>query len=515
MIRLGTVAAASAAERDMHLAAAEEELKRVLADKTASALHESARGLIGFIDARLQPIDRLHTLSKTLASATAVSAEDVDDYRWLMDHLIGDTVDYDYTSVGRRADMIENDELTDWVLAVQGKGAGAADRALERWRATQSPLWLVATMWTLPSQHPAAGEVLDQSRSIDRASPAYSTVSFLRVRLLADLGRRDEARALLATLPNEPGPGFLLETVNLLRAERFLLAGNLDELLTAAARDTVIPHPVSVTEPDGRTRTEVKPYSQPVFDEDAGMSFTRRMPLDRLVVAATSPILPSRLRVRVAMAAWARAVLLGRDDASLRVAPVIRQLAPQTAADVDRFLKASTPADRHLAAVLLLVRTPGLHADVRGLDDDDSIEESEPARTFRHGGGNWWCGFDDPKLEGRWQGVPELINVLYPRQQIPYPTFITEAERLANERELAALRAVGPARSYVAAEVLLWARARPKDPDVPEALALVVEGWRWGCGDNDNWQLAERAFATLHSRYPQTEWAQRTKYWYK
>jgi hypothetical protein len=199
----------------------------------------------------------------------------------------------------------------------------------------------------------------------------------------------------------------------------------------------------------------------------------------------------------------------------MRVAPALRQLAPQTAPDVDRYLKAANSAERHRAAVLLLMRTPGLHADIRGLDDDDSIDDVEPARAFRHTGGNWWCGFEEPKLESRWQGVPELINLLYPMQQVPYPAFITEAERTTTERELAALKAMGPARSYLAAEVLLWARARPKDPEVPEVLALAVDGWRWGCGDEDNWQLAQRAFATLQSRYSQSEWAQRTKYWYK
>ena len=152
----------------------------------------------------------------------------------------------------------------------------------------------------------------------------------------------------------------------------------------------------------------------------------------------------------------------------------------------------------------------------RGNDDEDSIDDTEPEREFRHLGGNWWCGFDGPGFNANsWQDVSELVHLLYPAKQVPYPSFITTAERAATERELKALTAIGAARSYLATEVLVWARARPKDPNVPEALALVVEGWRWSCGESDNWQLAQKAFQILRQQYTATDWAQRTKYWYK
>jgi hypothetical protein len=110
----------------------------------------------------------------------------------------------------------------------------------------------------------------------------------------------------------------------------------------------------------------------------------------------------------------------------------------------------------------------------------------------------------------------ELIRLLYPSRRVPYPSFIADSERQAVERELDGLKSAGPARSYLAREVLNWVQERPNDPDVPEALALAVQGWRFAnCYDNGDWRLAERAFATLHQRYPQSEWARSTKYWYK
>jgi len=165
-------------------------LKRVLADPGAASLHESTRGLIDFTDARLRTVDRLHAVSKTLTTASSAREQDLQDFQWLMDQLIGDTVDYQYGSVRLRDQAIANDDLTDWVLAVQGQGDGATQRSIARWRASRSPLWLVAAMWNADAPGPATAELIDAARAIDPSSPAYPTISFLRVRLLAAARRR-------------------------------------------------------------------------------------------------------------------------------------------------------------------------------------------------------------------------------------------------------------------------------------------------------------------------------------
>jgi hypothetical protein len=224
------------------------------------------------------------------------------------------------------------------------------------------------------------------------------------------------------------------------------------------------------------------------------------------------------LRLRVAIAAWSRAVLLDRDDEGRRAAAVLRDLAPHVARDVDRYLNAPTSEDRHRAAILLLLRTPGMHRDVRGLDHNETVDDIEPLRTFAQFGGNWWCGLPERDRFNAPVGSPssELIRLLYPAGRVPYPSFITDSEREVTERELDTLKTTGPARSYLAREALTWARERPDDPDVPEALARAVRGWRFAnCYDDADWRMVERAFTTLHRRYPQSEWAKRTKYWYK
>jgi hypothetical protein len=513
LIRRATLSESDPLRTDEIIEYARLELEAVINDPEAAGLHHSAKGLLDHLAARFDPLGRLHVVAAVLASSPSPTEQDIVDYQWLMDRLIGDTVDYDY--VGPDRGEITRDDLDDWVLAIQGRGQEALDRALARWNETQSPLWLVPVMWKLPADHPMAAAVLQAASRVGGKTPAYPTLSFLRVRLLMRMGRQNEARSLLATLPATPRPDFQAEAVNLLQAERLMLARSLEELLVNAPRAIVTNFTSNVGTPP---RIERKTFEKPAFDEDAATIFSIRLPLTRLVAASTAQALPGRLRLRVAAAAFARAIVLRRDDLGVQLATVLRGLAPALQNDLDRYINAANAEDRHLAAVLLLLRTPGVHANIRGLDDDRSYGAAGAEREFSHESGrNWWCGFDlISEPDKRHTQSSELIELLYPDHRVPFPAFVTTAEQGATERELRATAAVGSGRSYVTAEAIKWAAARPTDPNAAEALARAVEGWRWSaCGDDQSGsELPRRAFQTLHSKFPQSDWAKRTKYWF-
>jgi TolA-binding protein len=60
-----------------------------------------------------------------------------------------------------------------------------------------------------------------------------------------------------------------------------------------------------------------------------------------------------------------------------------------------------------------------------------------------------------------------------------------------------------------------WIEAHPDDPRAPEALSLTVRAGHYGCGgDDETDRWVKRAFQLLHSRYPKTEAARRTRYWF-
>jgi hypothetical protein len=486
-------------------AAAEAELRRVIDDPGAAALHSSARGLLDLVALRTRPFERLDALAAALSTERTVSDQAILDYQRLMDRMLGDVTEYDYGSVAALQDMTRSSPLNDWVIAMQGEGPAAGERAVAQWTRTREMPWLVAALWKAPADHPQSSALLTAAAGIERSSPAFATIAFLRVRLLAARGARDEARALLATLPDTPQPGFEAETINLLAAERVKLATSLDELVRYAVR-------TPVSEFDGVTSSPPdKPF--PVFDADAGVLFSQKLPLSALVTAVRTTALPPRLRLRVASVAFVRAVLLQRHDAARELAVIIGPMAPALRADLDRYIAATTAADRHVAAVRLLLRTPGLRGSVAGEEDDQMPRSGEPSRKFEHAfRRNLWCSFapGGPERE-----IPNshLLSLVY-QEGVTFPAFLSAVEVAAVDREIAALAAVGPAPTYLANEAVKWAKARPKDLDAAEALAHAVEAGRWGCTDATTRAASRSAFQTLHRLFPGTEWARRTKYWY-
>ncbi len=66
-----------------------------------------------------------------------------------------------------------------------------------------------------------------------------------------------------------------------------------------------------------------------MFDVDGAEAMDRWMPLSVLQHAASSPILPPALRIRVASSAWLRAVLLGDQSAARNLAPVAGRACPR------------------------------------------------------------------------------------------------------------------------------------------------------------------------------------------
>src|SRR4030095_2836612 len=217
------------------LKTAERELERVLDDRDAAPLYESARRLRAFLACRTRPLARLHELTAKLTRDPTVESQDLSDYVWLMDHLVGDTVAF-HVSDEERVAIAASDDFTSWVLLMQDT-APNLDSALAAWRAGRSPAWLVALLWRVKADHPAAAELLQAAGSLDPQSPAYATALFLRVRVLTEQGRFDDARAVLAAVPERASATASRETRNLYRAQGLRLSRSLDDSLLKAPGD--------------------------------------------------------------------------------------------------------------------------------------------------------------------------------------------------------------------------------------------------------------------------------------
>ena len=504
-------------EGDAALDRADRHLQAITNDSSAPAsLRQSALGLRSLVALRARTPQRFRELATLLAAPGQIHQQDLTDYLLTFDSSINLDTQYDYETVKNLDRLRANDDLTDWLLAFQGKGEAARNRAIARWSETRSTHWLVAAMWKATGSEPATDNLLRAAADVTPDSPAYITVAFLRTRLLIARGERQRARDLLAALPDQPGSAMPPDAINVFRALRLQVAGDLDSWLRAAPRV-----PASAGSSFSDSWSLDKPL-EPSFDVDAALALTESFPLDRLVDAVAKPILPPRLRLIVASEAWTRAVQLRRDDAGLRAAPVIKALAPMLRTEMDRYIGASTTEARHYGGVLTILRWPTFRNYVPLAEGSFGFPPRfrEPSQNLDlNVRKQWWCGFGPMRswtVSGPYEETPvtRLPELVYQAARIPPPAVISVADRAQATREFDALAALGTAPNYLSAEAIAWAKARSKDADVAEALARAVASTRYGCSDKQTGAYSRQAFTILHRQYPGTEWAKRTPFWY-
>ncbi len=469
---------------------AEARLQAILNNRMLVPSYPACRQMLGFVEARLHPAERVRELAQRIANGTSTSlTQDFIDYRYLLDNNVGS----DPNSDPRK------DDLTDWIRTFQS-GPSARDHAIAKWRETKSLPWLVAAITATPPQDAAEPELLAAAQ-LDPHDPRLLTLLYARVVSLHALGNDGEARTLIdANLPylQNDAP---VSSRNLFWTNRLALAKTYDEFLRFAPRQDAEAHPSQpATAPNGI-----------YFDTDSTAVLNRALPLTMLATAAASPHLPKSLQAAVAQATWTRALLLNQSSLAAQLAPAVKQQTPSLAPSIDDYAKSTGDAARHRAALWILLHNPGLRPYiVPNLPRSTAIDHIDSYRD------NWWCADVGARIDtaGAQYSAAEGIPDQPKSTSVPNPTFLTAAEKSAAAAEWARLSNLGPAPNYLAAEVLAWAKSAPDDPRLPEALHLVVRATRYGCTDDHTRTFSRQAFQLLHSNYPGNEWTKKTPYFY-
>jgi hypothetical protein len=494
------------------LTQAEQQLQTILGDHTLQAVHPAARRLLAVVRFRLEPEARLHELAQRLLMPNMgpTLKQDLWDYTLLLDQALDQPE-------GARASQVRNHEMTDWILTFQDRGPHALEHALNRWVATSSQLWLVTALAKIGAGHPKVPELLAAAEQVPAEGPAFASVAFHRIRLLADLGKRHDARQRLDALLARDGTMFPPSARNLLLALRMKLARNLEELLTYAPR-----LPVAITyNIDGRElpadletneRLKLIARDHPLFDGDAARILNRRLPLGTLREAVHRDILPTHLRRQLAMAALVRSLLLGEEDTTRDLVPVVKNLAPELGPYLDEYRAAVNKESRTLAGLFMILRFPGLKPYVQ-----ENVGRLLPLDQIDNYRDNWWCAVNaaTPNQPREADRLSPSLELLYPDSHEEMFEFLRPGQTLATQQELQRLAALGTAPNYLSQQVTAWGQRYDGDSRVPEALHLAVKATRFGCTDADTGKFSKAAFELLHKRYPKSPWAQKTQYWYK
>jgi hypothetical protein len=371
--------------------------------------------------------------------------------------------------------------------------------------------WLVAAISKVAPPNAALPALLAAAAKIKDGSPAFPIITFHRVRLAVDSGQKDVARHLLNDFLSSVTPSLPRSSVNLFLSQRLALANSLDEFLSTAKR---VPAGYALEELTEKPADTDK-AQKVLFDRDAAAVLNERMPLAMLKEAAASQTLPAHLRRRIAIAAWTRAVLLGDESIAEQLVPVLQNLEPDLKSDLQPYLAATNTAARKFAGIFLILKFPGTRPYVV-----PGVERTEPIGKTDSYRDNWWCPLNMDLTASNYENMAAMQTgnaAGSPPKKKPlavYPAFLSEGDHVAAAAELKKLLAIPTGPDYLPAAVLDYAKQQPDDPRLPEALALAVHSTRYGCTDKDTVRFSKAAFDLLHKRFPNSEWAKTTKYWY-
>jgi len=453
------------------LAEADAELAALIADQERAAWHEAAGRLRDWIAIRARPTERAAELAGRLTAPEidpAALGRQLADYSYLIRH-------------APRAS--QPDPLTEWIDALGARSPEGAAKALERWRATHTLPWLVAALTVAPHDGKAPADLLQAAADLKDDSPGKATASFQRARLLIAANQAAEARKELDRLiASHPSLG----SENLGNSLRLRTAASLDDLV----QDGVQQRLSAGGEDDAEAR------SARYLTGEAAFWLNTRLPLAQFG-ATVGKVSAGDVRERLAEAAWTRALLLDDSTEGERAAKAIGQAVPEIAA-----WAAASGADRPSAAAWALIKNPGLAPVAEGgFPRWARLSEMDDFRR------NWWCAKLPVEVssDDRNRDLPDL-----PAR----PAFLSAADNAAAEREVKSLEALGEGYDVVAGRVLAWARERPGDPNVPEALYLASQRARAVNCRQEKSNLSKATFDLLKKSYPKSEWAQKAKYWY-
>jgi hypothetical protein len=504
------------------LSEAEKLLQKILDDQNMRATHAGARRLLNLVRLRLRPEQRLHELAAEVLRRDAQQTlkQDVLDYTLLLDSFVGEDA---LVAEGRLKNVpavVREDDLTDWLVAFQVQDEDALEHSVQRWEKTQTNAWLVAALSKMSGGHPKAASLLAAAERVKTDSAAFPSVVFHSLRLLIEAGREQDARTRLDALLTQERAAFPVSALNLLSSQRMMLARNLEEFLQFAQRT---PSAFSYDD-DGREIAEAtedvlkdetyKDYARgrKLFDTDAARILNEQFPLALLKQAAQSRTLPDNLRREVAAAAWVRSVLLNDRATGKELAPVVEALAPQLKGYLDAESAAATPDARKFSALYAILKFPGLQPYVAsGMGRVTPVQNIDDYRD------NWWC---DRKIQPATDASPKddagnQLKARLLRESTRTPGFLDAAQRALAAQENAKLAALGAAPNYLTRTAIEWANKTPDDPRVPEALHLAVKTTRYGCTDAQSPAFSKAAHQLLHKRYPKSQWAKKTPYWFK
>jgi hypothetical protein len=238
------------------------------------------------------------------------------------------------------------------------------------------------------------------------------------------------------------------------------------------------------------------------LDSETAIVLNRQLPLSNLVSLVLESKWTKQLRFELAMAVWTRAALLDQPEQARRLSATMIEGEPGWKPWLTAYDSAASPDERHVAALLALMRFPSVRPYVNaGTGREEGFVGYS---SFRD---NWWCagmGWFD-------YSTSHNYGAAYPNPNKPPQAaslaFVTPAMETEAQREQAALEAIPDAPEYFGEQALEWVRTHPGDARNAEVVGFAFRAMRNGCNLEKTGPLRREVFNVLHKNYPNSSWA--------
>jgi hypothetical protein len=387
--------------------------------------------------------------------------------------------------------------MADWIMGMRGTDLEV--KPVDRWRKQPKSLpWLVAALTTATGKSDGAQELVEAGLKVPPQSPAFETARYHSVRLISEQGHRAQARKLIDEFFKAKPERLTPSTANLMLAVRTTDAASLEDFARFSERQVVATNDYYM-DPGDKLCSEGGQCPAAMPDRESS-KVINHLPMASLIQLANMQAAPANVRDKAGRVAFIRALMLN-DDASLVRSAEALSKSQKLGKDVQQILAAKTLYQRRVEAVLTVLRWPfrtyTIEPQYLGIDEGLTAGDES---------GGWWCD------EAREQTAAANSSVR--RATEGYPAFLSESERSVAEKQMAQLLKTQAAPDLFGEVLLGWARHSPDDPRVPEGLRSVVRAVHFGCGGPKAAEYAKSAFELLHRKYPTSEAAQKTKYWF-
>ena len=475
-------------ERNSALTMRNDTLKQAKIELTAaSKTYPPAKRLITFIDAQLNPDERLQSLGKILATSKIGSETPqlLTDYLLLLD----------------KTDALKmrnaSDPLTQWIgymqnsndeynvadknppLINQRKLGMAITRAswlLEQHQSLKTGLWLLPLL-THAKAHELNNEDLKAINAIPETSPAYQTLQYYLSRIAIAENRLNDADTIVTKILAQYTPSMSKANHNRWLALKVISAKTQTEFLQALPRQyaeevRAVPIPNEMSTP---------PAPSVGFDYDYGQYLFHNFTLGDLNGLLANKDFPAQYDNKpLKEIMWTRAVILKDYEIAQALTDSLIPGRDSTKPLFQRFKSAQTDDEKRLSAMLILVNAP-----------EFSIYGYGAAESWNN---DYGC------INTAENCQPKVLN------------FMQSESVNAAKTEQEKLRRFSITNDYIAPILLAWTKQKPKDPEAPKALHYFIYGSKYGRSVDT--KLSQEAFQLLHKLYPNNEWTQKTKYYY-